>query len=70
MTIHTAPGCTLGSDTSGYSGSKMSDNCDSSNGGNGCSIMSNSNVSYGEGFNLAGGGVMALLWDVDGLKMW
>lgn len=69
MTIHTSPGCTLGPDVSGYTGTKKNDNCDSSARGAGCSILSNS-MSYGEAFNAGGGGVFALLWDGSGLKMW
>lgn len=70
MTIHTAPGCTLTGDTSAYTGTRLNENCDSSQGSIGCSIRSDSDISYGAGFNEAGGGVFALLWDGAGLKMW
>ncbi|BEJ13211.1 hypothetical protein CspHIS471_0303850 [Cutaneotrichosporon sp. HIS471] len=70
MTIHAAPGCTLNGDTGAYTGTRLNENCDSSKGSVGCSIRSDSNVSYGDGFNKAGGGIFALLWDGNGLKMW
>lgn len=70
MTIHTAPGCTLSGDTSAYTGTRLNENCDSSKGSVGCSIRSDNDISYGAGFNTAGGGVFALLWDGNGLKMW
>lgn len=38
-------------------------------GGSGCSIISASNSSYGMSFNLAGGGVFAMKWDTDGIRM-
>lgn len=38
-------------------------------GGSGCSIISASNSSYGMPFNSAGGGVFAMKWDTDGIRM-
>ena len=38
-------------------------------GGSGCAITSDKQDSYGEFFNLNGGGVFAMLWDDDGIKM-
>ncbi|CAK9783546.1 hypothetical protein CC85DRAFT_323762 [Cutaneotrichosporon oleaginosum] len=70
MTIHTAPGCMLSGSGSAYSGTRLNEDCDSSAGSVGCSIRSDSEISYGAGFNLAGGGVFVLLWDGAGLKMW
>ncbi|OWZ79018.1 hypothetical protein C366_02524 [Cryptococcus neoformans Tu401-1] len=71
MTIHTMPGCSINYSTSNlYSGTLTNQDCDSSTGGSGCSIISASNSSYGMSFNLAGGGVFAMKWDTDGIRMW
>lgn len=44
-------------------------NCDSTSSGTGCAIISDSHVSYCEGFNAGGGGVFVTLWDGDGVKI-
>ncbi|KAL1409668.1 hypothetical protein Q8F55_003664 [Vanrija albida] len=44
-------------------------NCDSTKSGVGCSIVSDSDASYGHNFNAAGGGVFAMLWDGSGIRM-
>lgn len=38
-------------------------------GGSGCSIVSSSQSSFGMPFNEAGGGVFAMLWNQDGIRM-
>ncbi|KAI9440561.1 glycoside hydrolase family 16 protein [Lactarius indigo] len=41
------------------------------NGSNmGCPLLDTKNTSFGHGFNMAGGGVFAHLWDDAGLKIW
>ncbi|ODN83771.1 hypothetical protein L198_07667 [Cryptococcus wingfieldii CBS 7118] len=69
---HSMPGCAINSSTEDlYSGYMGNQDCDSSNvGGSGCSIISNSDSSFGMPFNEAGGGVFAMLWDNDGIRMW
>jgi hypothetical protein len=64
MTIHTNPGCNIPSTSSSVlsiSGSVIGGtNCAAADTGNqGCGIRSNSNVTYGSGFNAIGGGVYA-----------
>ncbi|OWZ45845.1 hypothetical protein C351_02083 [Cryptococcus neoformans c8] len=71
MTIHTMPGCSINYSTSNlYLGTLTNQDCDSSTGGSGCSIISASDSSYGMSFNLAGAGVFAVKWDTDGIRMW
>ncbi|WVQ85198.1 hypothetical protein IAT38_007363 [Cryptococcus sp. DSM 104549] len=71
MTVHTMPGCSINESTSGlYTGKLGQQNCDSSSGGSGCSIISDSDTSYGMNFNAAGGGVFAMLWNDQGIRMW
>nr|ODN88974.1 hypothetical protein L203_02380 [Cryptococcus depauperatus CBS 7841] len=68
---HTTAGCALDDSTNSmYTGSLANRNCDSSKGGSGCSIVSDSASSFGMPFNAAGGGSFAMLWDNDGIKMW
>ncbi|ORY27342.1 concanavalin A-like lectin/glucanase domain-containing protein [Naematelia encephala] len=67
---HTTPGCDINQTTSLYRGTVANQNCDSSAGGTGCSIVDPSASSYGDPFNSAGGGVFAALWDGNGIKMW
>lgn len=65
-TLHTAAGCSIGTDTS-FTGQKVADNC---HGHQGCGIRSSSPLTYGQAFNSRGGGVIAVLWDGDGVRMW
>jgi hypothetical protein len=78
-TLHTGPGsdCVLMTNlttTSGsplYTGTALGTDCVSSEGANaGCAILDSKNTSFGHGFNMAGGGVFAHLWDSAGLTMW
>ena len=78
-TLHTGPndGCNLSnnqSTTSGgapYTGQILGTDCDSSNGHDaGCGFLDPSSTSFGQGLNMAGGGVFAHLWDSSGLKIW
>jgi len=78
-TLHTGPDsdCVLVtnlSTTSGsapYTGHVLGTECDSSNGHDaGCAFLDPSNTSFGQDFNMAGGGIFAHLWDSSGLQMW
>lgn len=69
MTVHTTPGCTITQNTSLYTGGRISSDCDSSTGGAGCSIVSDTNNTFGPSFNDNGGGVYAMLWDGDGVRI-
>lgn len=74
MTLHTAPGCKIGSDTTQFSGSVTTDNCDVAAKGQsqnaGCSIEDPSKQSYGAGLNQIGGGVFAMEWNSDGISVY
>ncbi|KAH8089557.1 concanavalin A-like lectin/glucanase domain-containing protein [Filobasidium floriforme] len=69
-TIHSTPGCFTNTAPGMYSGITGNVDCDSTNGKTGCGILSTSNVTYGEPFNLNGGGVFAMIWDERGIRMW
>jgi hypothetical protein len=52
-------------------GKVLGTKCGSSGSDNaGCAFKDTDNRSYGKGFNNAGGGVYAHLWDDGGIKMW
>jgi len=77
MTLHsgTSNACTLskgGSPNSAFSGNALGTNCYSSaTADGGCGISDPSPTSFGYGFNGAGGGVFALLWDTTtGMSIW
>jgi len=59
-TLHTGPGCTVGSDKTKFSGSLLQSNCNAP-GNTGCGIASGANF-YGTPFNNNGGGVYAMEW--------
>ncbi|WVR03268.1 hypothetical protein IAU60_000259 [Kwoniella sp. DSM 27419] len=67
---HTMPGCEINQTAGLYSGSLGNTNCDSSQGGTGCTIISPSWSSFAETLNLAGGGVFAMLWSDNGIRFW
>jgi hypothetical protein len=74
MTLHTGPGCQIGSDTTAFTGSVTTGNCDvnaenqSKNAG--CSIEHPSTKSYGAGLNQNGGGVYAMQWNADAISVY
>jgi hypothetical protein len=74
MTLHTGPGCQIGSDTTQFSGTVSTGNCDvaakdqSKNAG--CSIADSNKASYGAGLNEVGGGVFAMEWNSDGISVY
>lgn len=74
LTLHTSTGCTVGSDTSIFSGSVETQNCDVKAEGQsdnaGCSIKSHDSKSYGAGLNDNGGGVYATEWTSDAISIW
>lgn len=81
-TLHTLPGCTLDSTRQNgneaqlvsdatFTGLVKSTTCDAAVDFNaGCGIENPDPDSYGFGFNLAGGGVYATLWEQDGIRVW
>ncbi|KAF1975265.1 hypothetical protein BU23DRAFT_458969 [Bimuria novae-zelandiae CBS 107.79] len=74
FTLHTSTGCTVGQDTSSFSGSVATQSCDVKAEGQsenaGCSIKSPDTKSYGAGFNDNGGGVYATEWTSDAISIW
>lgn len=74
LTLHTSTGCSVGQDTSLFSGSVETQNCDVKAQGQpdnaGCSIKSGDNKSYGAGFNDNNGGVYATEWTSDAISIW
>jgi len=73
-TLHTNPGCGLASTdtkTLAISGSLVggTDCSVSSTSNQGCGVRSNSNGTYGSGFNSIGGGVYAMQWDTSGISV-
>lgn len=74
MTLHTSPGCKIGSDTTQFSGSVTTGNCDVEAKDQlknaGCSIEHPSTKSYGAGLNQNGGGVYAMQWNSDAISVY
>lgn len=72
-TIHTATQCALPVDAKGVDalGHPMWNVCTSSGSDNrGCGFLNDDPRSYGDGFNAAGGGVLAHEWNSQGIKIW
>ncbi|KZT07290.1 glycoside hydrolase family 16 protein [Laetiporus sulphureus 93-53] len=70
ITLHTGDTCTLNS-TAATTGSISSTTCTSSaDADSGCAYTQPGTNSFGAGFNAAGGGVFAHLWNSDGITVW
>ncbi|PFH59059.1 hypothetical protein XA68_12877 [Ophiocordyceps unilateralis] len=76
VTAHTTDGCTLDATPKGpddvYSGIKSGTSCASGAQNIGCGFSSPANVTttYGDGFNAVNGGVYAMQWDSEHIKVW
>ncbi|KAG6039127.1 hypothetical protein E4U41_003185 [Claviceps citrina] len=73
LSAHTAPGCTVSKTLRSMSaGSRRSTNCDvaADNVGCGYDAPANDTSSYGDAFNAARGGVYAMEWDAEYIKIW
>ncbi|KAL5532313.1 hypothetical protein ACEPAF_5882 [Sanghuangporus sanghuang] len=72
--LHTTDGCKHpdnSSSTSIETGTLISTDCyNATNGNQGCVVEDPSTTSYGDDFYENGGGVFAMLWNDDGIKMW
>ncbi|GAA6027323.1 hypothetical protein JCM8097_002593 [Rhodosporidiobolus ruineniae] len=70
MTLHTSNGCELKSPMQAV-GSVLAANCSVYAASNaGCGVQDPSPTSFGSGFNAAGGGVFAMLWDSSGIAVY
>lgn len=67
ITLHTFPGCTIGS--SGSLGSSTLDSTDCT-GNDGCSFKTANPLGYGPAFNVAGGGVYAMEWTSSSISVY
>jgi len=72
MTLHTGPGCTVKNPMSNQAvGNVIHSDCDVYSSENlGCGVLDHSNTSFGEPFNLRGGGVFAMEWADSGISIW
>jgi hypothetical protein len=69
VTLHTSSGCKLES-TGAMPSSKLStSDCGSNNGFNGCGFETENTQGYGDGFNSVGGGVYAMEWTSEAIKV-
>ncbi|KAH8888722.1 glycoside hydrolase family 16 protein [Thozetella sp. PMI_491] len=70
MSLHSTSGCSMDSVKRVMSGSAVQGDCNNSvNGNSGCGVTGTSST-FGEAFNRAGGGVMAVEWRNEGIRMW
>jgi hypothetical protein len=70
VTLHTSSGCTMQS-TGALSSSKLaSGDCGAGNGNTGCSTSTTNKAGYGTGFNAIGGGVYAMEWTSQAIKVY
>jgi hypothetical protein len=72
MTLHSTDGCTIAN--GGFTGTLLTSNCYDYAPGQGtnagCGIAATSSLTYGTGFNNAGGGVYATEWTSAGISIW
>ncbi|KAJ9610217.1 hypothetical protein H2200_004994 [Cladophialophora chaetospira] len=71
-TLHAAPNCTIAGDPRYMTGQLSSTNdCAYYPDDNiGCGVTSKSNTSYGAGFNAVGGGIYAMQWTTEYIRVW
>ncbi|KAJ7581338.1 glycoside hydrolase family 16 protein [Mycena floridula] len=70
MTLHTSAGCSLDR-SARMTGKVVTTTCKSSGtNNNGCGVQDTDPRTFGRGFNQAGGGVFAHLWDHTGIQIW
>ncbi|KAH9930333.1 concanavalin A-like lectin/glucanase domain-containing protein [Fomitopsis serialis] len=70
ITLHSGDGCTL-SGSPNTTSHLLGTQCASSNDNDaGCAYQQDDTTSFGAGFNGAGGGVFAHLWNTDGITVW
>jgi hypothetical protein len=72
VTLHTSVNCTVAGDSRTQTGKlTSSNNCAYYPGYNvGCSVQDARNTTYGVGFNAGGGGVYAMQWTSDYIRVW
>ena len=73
ISAHTADGCFLDpADTDMFTGKQRNSDCEigSANVGCGYDPPASDASSYGDGFNAVNGGVYAMLWDSDFIRVW
>ncbi|KAE9970478.1 hypothetical protein EG328_006206 [Venturia inaequalis] len=71
ITIHTKPGCVPRVGDGGQSGTITGfADCGGNNGDIGCGVFNTKQEGWGNGFNNAGGGLYAMLWTRDAIKVW
>ena len=69
VALHTSAGCTVSGGA--QTGNFDTTDCDANVDGNaGCGGYSSSSSSYGDGFNKLGGGVYAMDWRAEGIRVW
>ncbi|WPH02646.1 Hypothetical protein R9X50_00551100 [Acrodontium crateriforme] len=68
MAMHTSPGCSVaGAD---QSGTLITNDCGADSGFTGCGVTLNNPNNIGNGFNANGGGVYAMEWTSDAVRIW
>ena len=77
MTLHTGPNCAMKNATGankGYTGEMLHNDCDVNSPNQdknvGCAVQDARPESYGHAFNTAGGGVFAVQWTSQAIKIW
>ena len=71
IALHTTDSCDMSGVKRLQSDTATSGNCyNGTNGNSGCAVEQQSSSTYGAGFNSAGGGVMAMEWRSEGIRMW
>ncbi|KAL2408555.1 endo-1,3(4)-beta-glucanase [Exophiala dermatitidis] len=71
MTLHASPNCSIAGDSRTMTGQLQTTNCAYYPGYNvGCGISDNRPASFGAGFNAVGGGIYAMQWTSDYIRVW
>lgn len=70
MALLTGAGCEVGNSARNMTGTAITSDCAASSATHDGCVVAGGGTSFGNGFNVRGGGILALEWRAEGIRMW